>query len=483
MKQDEDGNYLVSQWPKYRLGKSDHIRPLALWSEENDCIITHEEGEIIQFTDIKSFIREITNRRLLIFVDELTDHNKFHRLKQFLDDSRVRAVVCRTRGVVGLYIKSRFSCWIIQRSTWDGKGKPDKQFLDTMKEVFIVNGRCAATPGSLGERKIIETLPHGTRYNRPSRMLRTNLLSDKVGGRADTKELGVKRKVLYERDINSGYPHCSRETIDPGEKPKRFLGALPNGFECFSYWANASVQLPIGVNIPRFGPLPRRRSDNNLEFPTTPNENIDGWWWREELDRARNAGYRVDIREGYFWRNSSNWLEQWAVNMYNLRMNTEGDVQNIIKTEMVAAIGRMSMAPEKLTLVHRDQAQEGDIPIMIQDVDVDQSPISEYYIHIEYDIDSCSLTHIGSYILMRCRVLLYDMMLKEEETGNTIVASNFDSYYSLKPSKLPSGKGLGEWKERMIEEAVIEAPRSIRGIREGTPIDKRPGVPRKYRKA
>lgn len=479
MKQNEDNVYLVSQWPKFRLGKSDHMRDLAVWSEQSDCIITHD-GEVIPYTNIKSFIKDITDRRLLIFVDELTNPDKFHHLKEFLDDKRVKAVVCRTRGVVGLYIKSRYSCWFVQRSTWDGGGTPDKEFLDTMKEVFRVNGRCAATPGSLGERKIIETLPEGTRYNRPSHMLRADLLSDKVGGRADTKELNVKRRKLYERDVNSGYPHCSRETVDPAEKPKRFLGS-DEGISCFSSWCHCTVRLPHGVRPPRFGPIPKRREDNNLEFPTEPGVEMEGWWWREELDRARTAGYQVEVLDGYFWRKSSNWLEQWAINMYNLRMSTEGHVQDIIKTEMVAAIGRMSMAPEKLTLVHQSHSQEGDIPIMIQSIDIDQSPISEYYIHIEEDIQSCHLTHIGSYILMRARVMLYDMMLLEESTGNTVVASNFDSYYSLKPSILPSGKGLGEWKERVIEDAIIEAPRSIKGIREGTPIDKRPGVPKSRR--
>jgi len=250
-----------------------------------------------------------------------------------------------------------------------------------------------------------------------------------------------------------------------------------------SYYAYCIAQIPLSTPQ-KFGPLPSRQDDGRLSYPTETGTIIEGWYWKEEIQRARDAGYIVDVYKGYGWYTSSDWLKEWALHMYKLRSETEGDVKDIIKKETVAALGRFGISPETLTLVKEEDYQDGDIPVPISDARAWESSISGYYIHVTPDPDSNHLTHIYFYILMKARCALYDRMLKEEAARVEVVASNYDSYYTTTPTGLTTqrGLGIGEWKSRVIRKAYISAPRSISGIREGIPIDKRPGVKRQGRK-
>ena len=480
----------VSQWPSYDLPEKDTKRTLALWNEQHNCVVIYETGEVIFYLDNEQFIHEITERHLYIFAYRLIDKHYFAPLEELLHDRRTKAYCSRTGHVVGVYCKSKYSAWIIDSAVWDDRIlPPDKRFLETIAEVYRVNGgRYAATPGSLGERQIRSFLPKGTRFNRPTQALRRILLTNKVGGRADTKVEKAHFGVLYEQDLNSAYPAMSMETINPAERPTRFGNRIDTADSStldsfYSYYARCVISIPLKVQQ-KFGPLPYRQEDGRLSYPTEPGTVFEGWFWKEEVQRARDAGYLVDVDKGYGWYTSSDWLKEWALHMYKLRSETEGDVKDIIKKETVAALGRFGISPETLTLVKEEDYQEGDIPVPIADARAWESSISGYYIHVTPDPDSNHLTHIYFYILMKARCALYDRILEEELASVSVVASNYDSYYTVSPTALTTRRGLdiGEWKQRAIRKAYISAPRSISGIREGIPIDKRPGVKRQGRK-
>ena len=487
----------MSRWPKIRrLPKVDVSRELGYWSAEHDCVVlrsTEVTGEVIAYTSADEFISTITSRRIMIFVKDLMDINEFAHLDELLKSRFVHPCVTRTGSVPLLYIKRRYASHIIMRSTWDGDiyHRPDFKFLDTMSRVFEVNGRIASTPGALGERKIIETLPRDEegnicKYNRPSTMLRTKLLENKIGGRADTLESRREYGVLYEEDINSAYPYCSQLTIDPSETPKTFGSSdslVDDKFlsKFYSYYAEIDFTLPLGVPPPRFGPLPLRGDDGHLFYPVDTGKLYHGWYFKEEIDIARNLGYEVLVFRGWGWRKSSNWLSEWANKMYSLKvsLSSEPAVQGIVKREMVAAIGRFGMAPETLKLVSEDEYRKGDLPIVIQGAGAEDQKTSKWFIRVEPNPEANNLTHINAYIVMRCRVELLQRMLEEESSGNRIVASNYDAYYTASSSTLTErrGKGLGEWKSHTISKAYIYGSRSIKGIRDGVVIDHRPGVP------
>lgn len=481
-----DRSQHVSRWPSYDL-KEEPPRGLAAWDEIHDITVT-SDGEVIYFTTWQQWKKEVTERRLIIFCHRITDLPFFDELRQRakVKGGGVKIYVTRTNHISGVYIKSKFSAWIIERRVWDdGYAPPDADFLRTMQDVFKVNGRYAPTPGSLGEKKIRETLPIGTRYSRPSVMLRNRMLSNKFGGRADTIESKKKYKVLYEQDANGFYPYCSLLTIDPSETPggfgnaKRPLVDISILDRFFSYYVYAHVTIPIGIKQSRFGPLVVRNNSGDLEYPTTPGKTLDGWWWKHELDDAREAGWEVTIYKGYGWEKSSNWLEQWVRNMWELRQTTSGKVKDIIKKETNAAIGRFGMEPETLTLIDEEDRQDGDLPYIIEDAGRWDTSITRLAIHVEPQIDANHLTHIYSYILSRARCVLRDKLLAEELAGTEPILSNYDSVYTKRepvPS-LTTGLGIGQWKTLIIDEATIHAPRSVSGkYRDGAYFSKRPGV-------
>lgn len=479
-----DGTH-VSQWPSYDLPEKDIIRDIAIWDDEHRCVINSNGEVIIQYVDIKQFVKEVTEKRLIIFCERVLEVSI---LEDILSDKRCNCCASRTGGLFGVYIKSRRSAWLVERRIWDNEsGRPDREFLLTLNMVFKRNGMSRATPGSLGEAKIRETLPRGTRYNRPNHMLRSTILQNNVGGRADTIEQKKLYDTFYECDINSAYIYCSQETIDPAEHPKRFHG-ISGTDRFFSYFAHITFSIPPGRRI-KFGPL-AIREDKLLHFVTEEGVEYEGWYWKEEIDRALVAGYQIEMDYGYGWEKGSDWLQTWAQSMHAMKMATTGKEKEIIKRMGVAAIGRFGMAPEKLSLVHykdrkpKDSLMDGEsyVSILIKDAGPEESSITDYFIHIEPDINSNRLTHISSYIIMKCRCELYDRMMKEEENENTILASNYDSYYVIHPSSLYKGTELGEWKERTWRQATINGPRSVTGIREGVPVDHRPGTPKKGRK-
>ena len=480
----------VSSWPPFDLPDKENLRELALWDRLHNCVITRD-GEAIPFDCAEQFIKEVTERRLLVFCFRLMDKREFSPLDELLQDKRVKAYATRTGSITGIYIKSKKSAWIVERRIWDDVvTPPDMAFLDVMERVFEINGRCAATPGALGEKKIRETIAPGTRFSRPSHMLRRRLLDNKIGGRADTLEEKRHYGVLYEEDGNGWYSFCACETIDPGETPTGFGGGrhpvndiLLSTF--YSYYGLAHITLPLNAKPVKFGPL-AVRVRGQLRWPTTRGTTFSGWYWKEELDRARAAGYEVTVVQGYGWYRSSHWLEQWARHMWELRLAAKGDkaVELIIKRETNAAIGRLGMAPETVIVVDEAHYQDGDEPIPVKHAAYEQSPVSNYYIHCTFNLDSDRLNHIASHIVMRGRILLYDLILAEELSGNKVVASNYDSVYTTQPSALRHliGTELGMVKQHTIVDAYIHAPRWIKGLRDGVPIDKRPGSERTTRK-
>jgi DNA polymerase type B, organellar and viral len=482
----------VSFWPTHDLPAKEVLRTVAYWDQLYNAVIIPSTGEVIEFSDVQQFIKQITDLNLLIFTYRILDSREFSPFKELIQDGRVKVYCSRTGGIVGIYIKSRRSAWIVERRIWDEVNyKPDKEFCETIDTVFRINSRSAATPGALGEKKIQETLRPGTRYSRPSHMLRTVILRQKIGGRADTLEEKRHYGTLYEEDLNGAYPYVSQLTIDPGETPTGF-GSRNNTspvmaeslYRYFSFFARCKVTIPNNSQC-KFGPLAYRATNGKLTYPTLRGTSFDGWWWKEELIRARDAGYEVTIYQGWGWTRSSNWLEKWAKNTYKLRQETKGDVQAIIKKTAVAPFGRMGMSPESLTLVHKkDMIQDEQyIPITFKDATETESSISGYYIHISPNINSNKLTHIYSYVVMLARCELLDRVLAEEQSGNTVILTNYDSMLALHPTKLKQrrGKALGDWKERSLTGAYIYGPRSYKGLRDNVPIDNRPGVPLKRR--
>ena len=141
----------VSRWPAYDLPDNDEPRLLAIWNDEGGYLTT-EEGEVIYYTDPENFIYWITENRVYLFVERLmTQKGLKEPFNEISRDVRARTYCTRTGGVVGIFIKSKYSAWIIDKRVWDyGETDSDSDFIRTIRKTDNINGRYASTPGSIG---------------------------------------------------------------------------------------------------------------------------------------------------------------------------------------------------------------------------------------------------------------------------------------------------------------------------------------------
>lgn len=95
------------------------------------------------------------------------------------------------------------------------------------------------------------------------------------------------------------------------ERPDHFdSGSDSSLSQFFTYFAHATISIPQEMVEVIYGPLPYRQEDSKVTWPTEPGTVFDGWYWKEELDRARAAGYHVEIHRGLGWYNSEILTEQ-----------------------------------------------------------------------------------------------------------------------------------------------------------------------------
>lgn len=141
---------------------------------------------------------------------------------------------------------------------------------------------------------------------------------------------------------------------------------------------------------------------------------------------------------------------------------------------MVGQVGRFQKAPETLSLIHQSDARKGDIALVA--VNFRQSPFTEWYMRIEPDLESAQLTPIGAYVVMRCRMELYEKAMLAQKEGKKILRLYVDSLTSDQPlHNLELGEGLGEYREKVYADAVFRKNQFL-GTHDGVPILKAPGV-------
>ena len=78
-------------------------------------------------------------------------------------------------------------------------------------------------------------------------------------------------------------------------------------------------------------------------------------------------------------------------------------------------------------------------------------------------MQSAQLTHIGAYIIMKCRQELYHRMEEEIRRGNEVVRSYVDCYTTTRPTTQPEilGTGLGMYKEKVHTKVFVEENRML----------------------
>lgn len=329
--------------------------------------------------------------------------------------------------------RGRYVRRITPASSWS-----DQLDLANLRALFDLAGvGDHSTPSAFGHAMMAETWPaDARRLARPAEPIWQTLHATSLGGRAEVWRPRERFRTLYEVDRNSGYPASALLVPSGTAYHTNDLDGVTGYYQC-AWTAVGDALLALGV----------RGDDHRLAWPTAGTH--VGWYWQEEIRHALNHGVHVQIIRGYAWPRLEPVLAQWALAMYQLRWQAPDPA--MVKKASVAAIGRFLSERVERTLIARPMA--GDV----RAIDPDHGPTG-YWIHEQFRERPDALMHVGSYILMQCRMALLRRM--EQERRQSLVASNFDAIYTVdKPEN--SSYEIGDWKWHELTNATIPNLRQL----------------------
>lgn len=486
----DDGYRPPFLWPRY-VEKKWASRTLAAYVSP-DMLIAEDgmEYPIHSFTD---FIIASFASNLLIFINEFTD---FPYLEECLGrgdyvpcTERGRPIAIKMRGTRG---KTR---WIVAAGTWQTEEEKEEglsvAWLKRMREFYEYAGvGTQSTPGAEGqalmrkswqeqfEGESTEYIPGWKfhRHQRPPQVACFQIRETSVGARSDTISVNQQFETAWSIDEKNAYgaglsrlPTGYCYHIFPGE-------GQTDGYETYYVRCRVTIHRELAL-----GPFPiRLLSDFGKyvpNYPEQPGEYIT-WLWREEVEKAREKGCTVETYEGWGWEEWTNEFQPFVDMMSRLRDEAPNEeIANRIKKTLVAAVGRFGMPPGLNVLVPEEQAGPDDICITNRDGEA-----LNWFVHWIPDKNPTTMPHWFFYIIMRCRLALFDQIERFAERGE-LISSNTDGFIvkpdadvSMYPDRGPEVK-TGQWRKELIHEVIVPAPRHLESREKWVT----PGIPKTKR--
>lgn len=416
----------IRVWPVPR-----HKQPQRTLAKiTNDCIETeHEQSyKAANWQEIKM---HLFLRNLLLFAGDLS---RQPWLADAVADPDAAVYCDQEQHPVSVAVRrGRYVRRITPASSWSER--PDLRHL---RDLFSVAGAGDhSTPSAFGHAIMARTWPEEShRLARPADPVWRVLHETTIGGRAEVFRPGERFRTLYEVDRNSGYPASAMLVPSGTAFRTRVLDGVTGYYRC-AWTATGNTLLALGVRGP----------DHRLEWPMSGT--YTGWYWAEEIRHAIRHGVRIQIVHGYAWPRLEPVLERWATEMYRLRWLVA--MPELVKKASVAAIGRFLCDRTERTLVATPAP--GDT----RAVDPVHGPTG-YWIHEQFKERPDALMHVGSYILMQCRMALLRRM--EQERRQSLVATNFDAIYTVEKPRI-SSLAIGDWKWNELTNAIIPSLRRL----------------------
>lgn len=464
-------------WPRPRRKPRERI--IACFDGET---LTDEYGQSWAIHDYNELCHVAFSGGYDVYVRSLVDPLHFPYLLDAIADEHAAVLASQSGRALGLRLRDgREWRYVGSSQTWSDDAPAPGVFTRLLRRLFDTVGvGTYATPGALGEA-LWATL-RSERMSVPNEACAHDLRSHAFGGRADTPGAGRKLAQAYEIDLRSAYVALAAR-VPTGTAERIVEETNHEQYASGAYYARCTVELPAR-RLAAYSPVPyrapsRRGQSPTLQYPTAGPLTFDAWLWREEVQRARRLGIRIAVNEGWWW----NWWDTgnrpWIERISSLRREAGHPVlEDWLKRASVAAIGRHAQAPLSYELVFADDPRLTDNDIPVADTTPGAPPITGLWLHLERDDNPPPrLPHMWSYVTMRCRLALYDRMELERKAGNTILMTNFDSILLEQATSLPTGEGIGEWKQQTLHDVHIKGPRSLIS-REKTRL---PGIKRETR--
>lgn len=446
-----DGQYHVSRWPPG--WRSDRRRvPAILTKIDQSWHIVDLNGQtwpVASHADVlavaaRPYAEETSKpTKLDIFVTKLPHY-------PWLEEAMVydgTIAYARGRHRIGGLICSygRLKLRIDEAAAW-GSESADVGFLRNLVNLYaLCNVGAYATPGALG-MSIMETsyLAAGyERQSRPSGALRSALLANRIGGRSDWTESTEVYDQVWEADQRNAYCSAAALPLPVGSVTRFLKGEVETSDETYQTWY-AECEC-FNAAATRNAPVLSRSATGRL-VPFIRQGHQKCYLWREESEAfAARPGCHVIVGDGWGWRKMEPVLRGWAETMHAARAKAakvSPDLEQMVKLCIVAAIGRHGCRPERRSVIPIQDATEGDA-VLTDTLD------GQWATHTEDEMDAPWITYWHDYIVMRIRLMNYQLQVQEAERDNVALGSNIDSVYFLnKPAALHQPNVLGGWRIR-----------------------------------
>lgn len=432
----------------------------------------------LTFSTAEEAIKTVAGKQLYFFCNDPLE--EFAYSDDLLSDPHTEAYMQKQGKVVAVRVKQGRTCgFFIPARTW-GYAYVDVSMVRTIKAIFELFQYEAITPGSLSEKVARSTMGEHINIYRPSCDLRSVLLMHNGGGRIDLMQEGRFYNSVRRYDINKAYLHFSQKVPNPFIPPKYHLGMKESYLNVYTtgFWkvtiiAHGSGLQPIYVNkqVPQDG------------------EEITTWLWTEEIQACLQKGYTLSyIHKGYGWYELSKFLEPWSNILWDkYNQVSEETMKDIIKSMMVSFPGRCLKEPMNYLLIPRGEQRKGDKPIGAnwwahldnwQEVEPGRKFFTNWYLRAEYHEENTALTPIGAYIIMKCRLAIYEAACKEEARGNKLLQSYIDCLvFEKEATTLDIGSLPGQFKTEEFAHVWLEMNRFI-GELDGQADMHAPGIDR-----
>lgn len=310
------------------------------------------------------------------------------------------------------------------------------------------------------------------------RSLQLLLEKYQIGGRVDTPGIGRKYQEGYEYDLCSAYPTvaCS---LPHG--PITYYGTFePIADDNMAvYFAECRITVLDELLISPVGIWDEKRKSHQWRLEA--GDHVTGLWSGEIL-ALRECGVHVVILRCYAW------MEIWAgltplMQQYEswiacAEEKRDMEIVLLLKLVRLAGLGRWGMRPEKAIVITEEKANDTDIPFLPSRHE-SGPPHNIYYLRTSYDKRRFYGIHLWCYMQTAVRLLLWDRTILEMQLGNTIIATNFDSYTVTERSQLSYvvARHGGQWKEKRLSPLYIPYPRAVASPQKvrlpGTPFEAR----------
>jgi len=266
---------------------------------------------------------------------------------------------------------------------------------------------------------------------------------------------------LLQYDVNSLYPFVMKENPMPVGSPVYFEGDISKYEKDLFGYFEVKVEAPKDLNIP----LLQKRLKINSYKTVTPVGSWKGFYFSDELFKAKELNYKIEIIRGYLFKKEIIFKE-FVDYFYEMKVNSEKNSPQYIIAKLIlnSLYGRFGMSPYKEKHIITNSSDSFDIYNKFTVTNVINFDHKELISYLEFNESDEELNFVNISIPIASAVTAYArIFMYKFKTLNTNKCYYTDTDSVALEKKLDDlyvGKELGKFKlEYISEKAIFLAPK------------------------